>query len=259
MPTHQSLQRANAILRQFTELEPALTVSEISRRLGIHKSTVSRILKTLLEDGMVWHNRETGKYSLGMTLVEMAGVALGQIDVRAAAMPHMEQLATETNETISVAVPRGEEALTVAHTPSTQPIRHVVWIGRRLPLRTTAAGKALLAVMNARGEPWQELVGIGPEGPSDGSVEDLEAELRLATNRGYADESNEFEVGTAAIAAPILDHTGAAVGALSVSGPSTRFDPKARGIAAASLIEAARSVAVALGGHRLNDFAGSHF
>jgi DNA-binding IclR family transcriptional regulator len=259
MPTHQSLQRANAILRQFTELEPALTVSEISRRVGIHKSTVSRILKTLLEDGMVWHNRETGRYSLGMTLVEMAGVALGQIDVRAAAMPHMEQLASETNETISVAVPRGEEALTVAHTPSTHPIRHVVWIGRRFPLLGTAAGMALLAVMNARGEPWQELVGIDPEDPSDGSMKDLEAELRLATNRGYADESNQFEVGTAAIAAPILDHTGAAVGALSVSGPSARFDPSAREMASPSLIEAAGSVAIALGGHRLNDFSTSHF
>jgi len=111
--THQSLQRAAAILREFSEVEPALTVTDISHRLDLHKSTVSRILATLLEEGMVWHNASTGRYSLGMALVEMAGVALGQIDVRAAAMPHVERLAAATNETITVAVRRGREAITV--------------------------------------------------------------------------------------------------------------------------------------------------
>lgn len=257
MTTHQSLRRANAILRVFSEMEPALTVSEISRRLDLPKSTVSRILRTQLEDGMVWHNTETGRYSLGMTLVEMAGVALGQIDVRAAAMPHMERLATETNETISVAVPRGREAVTVAHLPSTHPIRHVVWIGRRLPLRTTAVGKALLAVMNVRGESWQDLVRIEQEGAPPGWESVLEAELTLIAKRGYADESDEFEVGTAAIAAPILDHTGAAVAALSMSGPAARFDIETRNTAVPSLMEAARSVAIDLGAHRLAGLAGS--
>ena len=106
MPTHQSLQRAVAILREFSESDPALTVSEVSRRLDLHKSTVSRILATLLEEGLVWHNAETGRYSLGMGLVEMAGVALGQIDVRAAAMPHMADLVAELDETVAVVARR---------------------------------------------------------------------------------------------------------------------------------------------------------
>lgn len=214
--THRSLQRAIAILREFSEPEPALTVSEISRRLGLHKSTVSRILGTLLEEGMVWHSADSGRYSLGMALVGMAGVALGQIDVRAAAIPHIEQLAAATNETISVAVRRDRAAVIVAHLPSTHSVRHVLWIGRRLPLRTTASGKALLA----------------------------------ATRRGYAEESDEFEIGTAAIAAPILDHTGATVGALSISGPSARFDTEARSATARLLIETAEAVASDLGKRR---------
>ncbi|MFQ5516438.1 MAG: IclR family transcriptional regulator, partial [Acidimicrobiia bacterium] len=237
--THQSLQRATAILREFSEMEPALTVTDISHRLDLHKSTVSRILATLLEEGMVWHNASTGRYSLGMALVEMAGVALGQIDVRAAAMPHAERLAAETNETITVAVRRGREAITVAHLPSTHPVRHVVWIGRRIPLRTTAAGKALLAAMHARGEDWWALV-ANPEADRPAAWEGaLGADLVAIATRGYAEESNEFEAGTSAIAAAVLDHTGAAVAALCISGPSARFGSTARDAAAPLLIEAA--------------------
>ncbi|MCP3974035.1 MAG: IclR family transcriptional regulator [bacterium] len=254
--THQSLQRAVAILREFSEQEPSLTVGEISRRLRLHKSTVSRILATLLEDGMVWHNSMTGRYSLGMTVVEMAGVALGQIDVRAAAMPHMELLAAESAETISLVVRRDREAVTVAHLPSPHSIRHVHWIGRRLPLRTTAAGKALLAAMYARGQDWRSLVAPAEEEPRPSWERALEADLTLVAKRGYAEESDEFEIGTAAIAAPILDRNGRAIAALSISGPTARFDTRARDAVAALLIDSADAVATDLGMSRPTELAG---
>lgn len=248
--THQSLQRAIAILREFSELEPTLTVGEISRRLGLHKSTVSRILAALADEGMVWHNAETGRYSLGMAVVEMAGVALGQIDVRAAAMPHMEQLHAEINETISVSVRRGREAVTVAHLPSTHSVRHVVWIGRRIPLRTTASGRVLLAAMHDRGEDWRDLVGIArTEGPAELEAR-LSTELATITRRGYATESDEFEIGTSAVAAPVLDQSGAAAAAISISAPTTRFGHDTRTAVAARLIDAADAIASDLGMRR---------
>ncbi|GMQ85080.1 MAG: IclR family transcriptional regulator [Acidimicrobiia bacterium] len=245
--THRSLQRAIAILREFSETQPALTVSDISRSLGLHKSTVSRILGTLLEEGMVWHNPDSGRYSLGMALVGMAGVALGQIDVRTAAIPHMEQLAAVTNETIALAVRRDRESVTVAHLPSTHSIRHVLWIGRRLPLGTTATGKALLAPMHARGEDWRKLVEPAKEDRSTEWETTLRSDLASIARRGYAEEADEFEIGTAAIAAPILNQTGAAVAALSVSGPSARFDTEIRTATASVLIETADAVASDLG------------
>ncbi|MDH3499923.1 MAG: IclR family transcriptional regulator, partial [Acidimicrobiia bacterium] len=158
--THQSIERAIAILGVFTEHEPEIGVGEIARRLDLHKSTVSRILTTLLDESIVWHHPETGKYSLGMGLVELAGVALGQIDVRAAAMPHMEELGAALNETVTVSVLRGSEAVTVAHLPANQSIRHVAWIGRRIPLRATASGKVFLAAYHATGQDWTELAGL---------------------------------------------------------------------------------------------------
>ncbi len=241
--THKSLQRAMAILREFSEQGPALTVSEISGRLDLHKSTVSRILATLHQEGMVWHNSDTGRYSLGMAVVEMAGVALGQIDVRAAAMPHIERLVGEVNETVAVAVRRGQEAVTVAHIPGTHPIRHVVWIGRRIPLRTSASGKALLAVMHSRGEDWTAVVGTPRDALPANWDTRLETELAAIIKRGYSEDSDEFEIGTSAIAAPVLDHAGAAVAAISVSGPSARFDSETRNQAGSMLVDTATRVA----------------
>lgn len=217
---------------------------------------MSRILGTLLDEGMLWHNAETGRYSLGMAVVEMAGVALGQIDVRAAAMPHMERLSASTNETIEVAVRQGGETVTVAHLPSTHSIRHVVWIGRRFPLLTTAAGKALLAAMHARGEDWRGLIGMANETRPARWERTLADDLSAVASQGYAEESDEFEVGTAAIAAPILDSSGTAAAAISISGPGVRFTAEVRDVAATLLIESVDEVAADLGMRRLAGLAG---
>lgn len=246
--THLSLQRAIAILRVFTEAEPELTVTEISRRLDIHKSTVSRILATLLDQGMVWHNPSTGRYSLGMTLVELAGIALGQIDVRAAALPHLESLEERVGETVSVKIQRGGEAVTVAYVATHKPVRHVVWIGRRTPLRTTASGKVFLASLHATGREWVSLAGADIFGPElDGWQESIAAELTRITEQGFASEVDEYEEGTSAIAAPILDATGIAVGAVSVGGPSFRFGLAERQRATGPLLETAAAIGRNLG------------
>ncbi len=245
MPTHQSLHRAIAILRAFTEAEPALTVTEISQRLDLHKSTVSRILAVLLEEGMVWHNTATGRYSLGTAVVGMAGVALGQIDVRAAAMPHIQHLAQQTCETVAVAVRRGSEAVIAAHAPSPHSLRHVVWIGRRIPLRTTASGKVLLAAMHARGEDWRLLTAVGDADRAAGPS--FDAELADIAGRGYAEVSDGFEAGTSALAAPIHEPSGSAMAAVAISGPSQRFDEAARRAAAPLVVDAADAIATELG------------
>lgn len=241
--THQSLRRAVSILRVFTENEPEIGVGEIGRRLGLHKSTVSRILAALLDEGLVWHNPQTGRYSLGMGLVELAGVALGQIDVRAVALPHMEALARELDETVTASVLRGEEAVTVAHIPSTQSIRHVVWIGRRTPLAVTASGKVFLAARyRAGGEVDPGITAAGPgeevvsaEGPAP-------PDMAAVWERGYSVEIDEFESGTSAVAAPIHDATGAVIAAISVGAPTFRFGTESIARAGPAVAAAASAV-----------------
>ena len=246
--THQSLRRAIAILRVFTESEPHLSVSEIARRLDLHKSTVSRILAALADEGLVWHNPSTGHYALGLGLVELAGVALGQIDVRAAAMPHIERLASEVGETVTVAVASGNEAVTVAHTPSMHAVRHVSWIGRRLPLHSTAAGKVLLA---ARVADRHEKAAAGHSRPAGAPIaRELQPELRIVLRGGFATEVDDFETGVAGIAVGVQDAGGAVVAAIAISGPVDRFGAEERLAALEPLRRTAIDIAFDLGVRR---------
>jgi len=240
--THQSLHRAAAILRTFTEAEPQRSVSDIARQLDLHKSTVSRILAALADDGLVWQNARTGRYGLGLGLVELAGVALGQIDVRAASMPHIERLASTLGETVTVAVLTADEAVTVAHAPSPHSVRHVSWIGRRIPLTTTATGRVFLA---ARGGPRR--VGDDSADDREGSMADIADELTLIRRRGYAIEIDEFEPGGAGVAVPIHDAGGSLVAAIGVHGPIERFGVEERLAAIPMLHRAARGIALELG------------
>ncbi|MEX1004414.1 MAG: IclR family transcriptional regulator [Acidimicrobiia bacterium] len=246
--THQSLRRAIAILRVFSESEPHLSVSEIARRLDLHKSTVSRILATLADEGIVWQNSGSGHYALGLGLVELAGVALGEIDVRAAAMPHIERLAAEVGETVTVSVVGGHEAVTVAHAASKHAVRHVSWIGRRIPLPTTAPGKVLLAAMIAV-DPDTPILPTASSAPLVAGSE-LRSELGVVHRRGFATEVDEFESGGAGIAVPVQDAGGAVVAAVSVSGPVERFGADERLAAIAALRRTAAEIAFELGARR---------
>ena len=121
----QSVQRAVAVLRSFTEAEPELGVNELARRLELHKSTVSRMLTTLQHEGLVSQNPANGRYRLGLGLVSLAGVALGQLDVRGTAMPYMDGLVELSQETVNVTVQDGAECVNIARVPSPTPIRYV--------------------------------------------------------------------------------------------------------------------------------------
>lgn len=222
--TIQSIERAVAILRSFTETEPELRVTELSRRLDLHKSTVSRILGTLEQEGLVSHNPETGKYRLGLALISLAGVALGRLDVRGVSQPHLNRLVEISQETVNVTVLDGQECVNVERAASPRPIRYVGWIGRRTPLHCTAAGKVLLAYLPPA-ERDARLPRPLMRYTDQTIVEEaaLEASLREARRQGYAIVHEEFEEGFSALAAPVFDHAGRVAGAISISGPTYRL------------------------------------
>lgn len=222
--TIQSIERAAAVMRSFSEAQPELGVTELSRRLRLHKSTVSRILSTLQNEGFVSQNRVTGKYRLGVGLISLAGVALGQVDVRSAAYPHLDALVEETRESVGVAILDGAESVNVLHKPSPKPIRYVNWIGRRLPLHCTASGKVLLAGMTPEERAARLPRDLGRYTAATlAAPEQLRAELSAIAGRGYALAMEEYEEGYSAIAVPIYNHEGRVAGALSISGPTFRL------------------------------------
>jgi len=246
--TIQSIERAVAILRSFTEAEPELRVTELSRRLDLHKSTVSRILGTLEQEGLVSQNPETGKYRLGLTLISLAGVALGRLDVRGVAQPHLNHLVEVSQETVNVTILDGQECVNVERAASPRPIRYVGWIGRRTPLHCTAAGKVLLSYLSPA-ERAARLPRPLMRYTAETIVEiaALETSLREVRRQGYAIVHEEFEEGFSAIAAPVFDHAGRVAGAISISGPTYRLGPDEIQEYAQPLLETAAAVSADMG------------
>jgi DNA-binding IclR family transcriptional regulator len=221
----QSVQRAASILRSFTEAEPELGVSELSRRLGLHKSTVSRMITTLQGEGLIDQNLETGKYRLGLGLVSLAGVALGRLNARAAAQPHLAALVAISQETVNVTVLDGRECVNIERAASPQPIQYIGWIGRRSPLHCTASGKLILAHMTA-----EERTAVLPtplKQYTDKTITDsfqLARQLDQICQQKYAIVHEEYETGFSSVAAPIYNHLGNLLGTVSISGPAYRLN-----------------------------------
>ncbi len=222
----QSIQRAAAILRSFTEAEPELGVIELGKRLNLHKSTVSRILSTLQAEGFVSQNPETGKYRLGVGLVSLAGVALGRLNVRGVTQPHLNGLVEVSQETVNVVLQDGRECVNVERVASPKQIRYVGWIGRRMPLHCTAAGKVMLAFMP---RPQREVLLKGPiPRYTSHTVTDnfkMAQDLNQICQAGYGIVHEEFEEEFSAIAAPVFNHARKVAGVISISGPTYRMGP----------------------------------
>ncbi|MCB0194241.1 MAG: IclR family transcriptional regulator [Anaerolineae bacterium] len=219
----QSVQRAAAILRCFTRVESELGVMAISEQLKLHKSTVSRLLSTLKQEGFVEQNPENGKYRLGLTLVTLAGVVLDSIDLRQVAHPYLQTLAQETQETVNIVVLDGNECVNIDGVPSPRPIQYIGRIGRRTPMYCTAAGKVLLAYLSPEKQ-RTILPNTLMRFTEHTLVEHQQVLESLAQVREqrYAIAHEEHQVGVSAIAVPIWDHTQEICAAIAISGPSYR-------------------------------------
>jgi DNA-binding IclR family transcriptional regulator len=223
----QSVERAVTILRSFTETEPELGVTELARRLDLHKSTISRILATLQQEGLVSKSKETGRYRLGLGLISLAGVALGQLDVRGVSQPYLNELVEISQETVNVTILDGDECVNIERARSPQPIRYVGWIGRRTPLHCTAAGKVLLAFMPE--EERRTLLSRPLVAYTDTTIVNtsaLERSIAQVCGQGYAIVHEEFEEGFSSIAAPVVNYSGQVNAAVSISGPTYRLAPE---------------------------------
>jgi len=219
----QSVRRAASLLRAFGNGSPELGVSELGRRLSLHKSTVSRLLATLESEGLLERAPGTEKYRLGPEIARLAGHAEHLYDVREAARPFLVELAALTRETANLAVLDGDEVNNVDQVSGPHLVRIGNWVGRRTPLHCVANGKALLAFLPTADAERLTAVPLAAYTPlTITRCDALRAALELVRQQGYATALGEIEEGLNAIAAPILNAEGAVVAAISVSGPAYR-------------------------------------
>ncbi|HEY8830566.1 MAG TPA: IclR family transcriptional regulator [Candidatus Limnocylindria bacterium] len=217
------LERATRILDEICASAAPLTLTDIARALEEPRSTVHRLLTELVAlrlltrvDGMT--------YLPGSRLAEWGEVAARALDLATVSPPFLREVRDSTGESVRLYVRDGDSRVCVATVEGTFELRHVAQLGRRLPLRVGAAGKLLLAY--ASPELQRSELALAVTHPfSSGAVPaaELEGQIEEIRRAGWATSIAEREEGLAAAAVPVHDRTGRVVGALSISGPSSRL------------------------------------
>ncbi|WAH39297.1 IclR family transcriptional regulator [Alicyclobacillus dauci] len=217
--TVRAVERALEILLCFAKSPRELSLSEIAREVGLHKSTAHRLLLSLQSKGFVRRQTGSEKYILGWSVLELLGNVYLSDELTTLALPEMTKLRDETGETISLYIRSGIERIRIQAVESNEPIRNVVAIGKTYPLYVGASGKVLLAFAD---EAVVQEVLTREQIPSDFSRE-LQLQLDKIRVDGYAVSIQERDAGAAAMAAPVFGRNDECIAALSISGPVSRF------------------------------------
>ncbi|WP_169730904.1 IclR family transcriptional regulator [Lentzea kentuckyensis] len=218
----QSVDRAISVLELLAQGEAGIT--EIAGELGVHKSTVSRLVSVLEARGLVEQLGERGKYAIGFGVVRLAGAATGRMDLTKLGQPVCQTLADEFGETVNIAVHDAGVAINITQARGSAAVSAVNWIGQRTPLHATSSGKVLLAHLDLAER--KRLVSLPLDSYTENTVVDasrLLAELEVVASQGFAACFEELELGLHAVAVPVRGHRGEVVAAMSASGPSYRL------------------------------------
>lgn len=200
-------------------------VTDLATEIGVHKSTAFRLLGALEERELVEQAHERGKYRLGFGILRLASAVSGRLDVTQQGREICERLAGEVGETVNIAVLRSHYAVNVDQARGPSAVGTHNWVGELTPLHATSSGKVLLAFMSSQARrELLESAGLARfTARTITSIDELDRHLSSVARDGYVVSLEELEHGLNAVAAPIRDHTGVVVAALSVSGPVYRL------------------------------------
>lgn len=219
MPIIQAVERALKILDLFDEQDNELKITDISSRMGLHKSTVHSLLKTLQVHGYIGQNPENGKYKLGMKLFERGNFVIYGLDIRKVAKKHLKNLSMQTGQTTHLVILDGKEAVYIDKIDGSMSVIRYSRIGRRISVHSSGVGKALVAFQSKK-ELQQILDGYVYHAHTANTISnesDFLAELARVRVKGYAIDNEENEPGVRCAAVPIRDHTGQVIAVMSIS------------------------------------------
>ena len=221
-----SILRASKILKCFSGSKPHFKISELARHLGLDRSTTYRILLSLEQAGFVEKNGKAGTYSLGLGAFEIGNAYLRQKDLIQVSKPIMTDLAQKVQETVHLAVLSDTEIVYVEKCDSPRSLGVMSKIGQRGPVYCTALGKTLLA-FQSEGEQSRILHKIKMSPLTSRTItskQKLVEELRRVRRQGYALDRREIEKDVECIGAPVRNHLGQVIAALSISGPQRKIN-----------------------------------
>jgi IclR family KDG regulon transcriptional repressor len=223
--TVKSLVKALSILEVLAEEEPPYTLTQLSRRLHLHVSTVHRLLVNLVRQGFVEDDPVSGGYQLSYRVLRMGLRVLDRLDFRRVAQPLLRDLNLRTKETVHLAILQEGQAISIEKFGSPQPVGLDARLGGAMPLHCTGVGKTLLAYQS------DELLNQLAQAPgltrmtshTITGLAPLRRELERIREQGYALDQEEAVDGLRCVAGPVFNHAGQIVAAFSVAGPAARL------------------------------------
>ncbi len=246
--TVQAVEHCLELIDALSGNEVTRGITELSADLHLAKSTVYRLLQTLMGRGYVAQDPVSGRYHLGLKFMELGALISERLSIPAVARPHLQRLMEAANETVQLGLLEGHEVVYADKIECPRTIRMYSRVGRRSPLHCTALGKILLAYQPEAAV--RDVLAGDLERHTVQTIttpRTLQAELQRIRENGYAFDDEEFEEGLRCFAAPVWNHTGTVVASLGVAGPTARFDPGRSPELIKLVKDAAETVSVALG------------
>jgi IclR family KDG regulon transcriptional repressor len=220
----QVLDRTLRLLDLLAQSDSDLGPTEIGERLALHRSTTHRLLKVLERHQLIRKSQIEGKYGLGIKLFELGSRVVSQSDLASRSQVFLRRLVDATGETAHVCVLNDAEMVSVANVEGPWTLRTPSTVGRRTPIYCTSVGKVLLAYLpNAEQSHLLDRVKLVRRTKRTITARlVLEAELQVIRRRGFGMDNEEIENGLRCVGAPVFNHRGEIVAAISVAGPVFR-------------------------------------
>ncbi|OCL28592.1 IclR family transcriptional regulator [Orenia metallireducens] len=218
----KAVDRSVNILEELANHEEGLGVTELANRLDIHKSSIHRLLSTLVYRGLVKQDPKTDNYKLGLKLFELGSRIFNDLEIREYAKPYLEELVVATDEAVHLVIMDQGEIVYIDKVESSKTIRMNSQIGKRVPVHCSAVGKAMLAYYpKARVDQIIKEQGLAKYTENTiTDLKELKEHLTKIKEQGYAIDNVEHELGIRCVAAPIFNYSGKVVSSVSVSGPT---------------------------------------
>ena len=247
-PGTQAILRAVTLLKAFTDSDPEWGLAGLARAAGLNKTTTYRLLTALESEGLVARAHRADTYRLGPEAIALGWRALRSNDLHAASHAELEELVSAVGETATLEVLVNSEVLILDEVQGRHLVGTPPFVGTRWPAHATSTGKVLLAYLTKeeRKETLHPpLPKLTPKTIT--SLIALRAELTRVREQGHAVVKDELEAGFVAVGAPVSNHQGLVIAAISIGGPSIRLTPHRISGLAESVMQAADRISRRLG------------
>ena len=248
----QSIDRVFDIVEALSSSPHGMSLTDLAAAVGLHVSTVHRLLASLSSRGYVQKDIETGKYRLTLKMFEVGSRAACGVNLVSIARPYLERLAEFSGEAVHLVARLGDEVVYLYKEDTSSSIaRMASFVGLKNPMYCTGVGKSIMAYLpeDEVEKIWNgsQVVQFTPKTLT--TLEALREDLARARERGYAIDDEEHDLGVRCMAAPVRNWKGDPVGAISISGPAARMTDDTMAQLVAPLQETAGAISQLMGWH----------